>query len=1203
MLNFFGFVLLFLNITFSFCLIKPTIYSSKETSLASLLTCFTKYKDDIRLLFSCALKEIKEDKNGLIEILRDKDFLSLLRSDILPNIGISGNITKIIDLIIDDSVKYNEELINYINETLYYKDDSNLTFFDFLENILDDFDNKDLKFENIITNISSIFKIESIKNIYNYIMDKDDNLIFNILDDFLKTNDDMQKIYNTIMESVGDYKKEIMNLIFGIIIAYPNRTKVISLVGEFLKEHREAHDNLKSLFKKDEFKYLINYIITNEYQYFYAIKNVTMEREESMDLLFKILNYTDLIDGMMNLLINIEDSKYIMENLPEFIKNITIKDNTFLLNFVRNIIYFLGSLSSSKQEFINDMVIETKSSLLNLFNSRNISSYNISESCLYLFNSTFLNTENHSVWNKTLLTYLRKFVLDSPINKGDFMAYDNCISEDEIKIEGKTKNITHYVKPVFVIGMVDEEKITDLSNSIYYGKYHYITNFCFPFGYIIDSDKNKTFMCNQKDYSQFIQFLLNFFSDNHDRNISDILWYDDTIKLDKLDYAKGILNILILAIPIMIKIGLIISKYILEKKHKKIQKINKLIDEKNIKKINSYNEDELKPTKKMKFSRCYILLNNYFSFYENGMELFNFNLNNTNFNNINGLTYIKGLIGLSIILNVFGLTFTILMNIQIKDYGIYDFYQTMINLFFVFIYIGYRYSPRVLFSCSGYTLTYKYLCFIEQEKGLYFIKFLFLQSYKYIILYFILILFKYSILSIIHLFKDTKRPVWALFDHYLNKESFLYSSFAFLFDFSNYNIQNLSHNYIYYFYMPINEIFCFVFGTILISLGYKFKLRIDIIIIAIFLLFFLLKIFLFNYVDRFGYLTIDYYNFNSGIFFLMPSYNISYYLIGMYFGLINYSIQKGITSIYKENNNYNKYYQLEESNKNNDDISDEINKYAPLNINDENKKENDEYEINNNNQNTDIKLEKYLSKKLNDSEIKNFDKPENEKELIEQIKNMPFLKSPIQFFNFNRKNKDRLCYNILIFLALSIMIFLSYIKSIIILSISNINGINDTKEYKTKISLEYVISNKFLNVVNLIDTDIIVFSSQWLIFILFFKNVTLIRNFCNSIYWSFFVKSYYSYLLVSSPIIICILYESESVIRLNIYNFIFFSLINIVYIIAFVILFYSIYELPLKKLFKSLIKRNEIIDEEEEEENEEEEEKQEDEGDENDLFD
>jgi hypothetical protein len=181
-----------------------------------------------------------------------------------------------------------------------------------------------------------------------------------------------------------------------------------------------------------------------------------MEREESMDLLFKILNYTDLIDGMMNLLINIEDSKYIMENLPEFIKNITIKDNTFLLNFVRNIIYFLGSLSSSKQEFINDMVIETKSSLLNLFNSRNISSYNISESCLYLFNSTFLNTENHSVWNKTLLTYLRKFVLDSPINKGDFMAYDNCISEDDLN--GKRMNNFIFNKIAEDLGFEYKEK-------------------------------------------------------------------------------------------------------------------------------------------------------------------------------------------------------------------------------------------------------------------------------------------------------------------------------------------------------------------------------------------------------------------------------------------------------------------------------------------------------------------------------------------------------------------------------------------------------------------------------------------------------------------------------------------------------------------------------------------------------------------------
>ena len=45
-----------------------------------------------------------------------------------------------------------------------------------------------------------------------------------------------------------------------------------------------------------------------------------------------------------------------------------------------------------------------------------------------------------------------------------------------------------------------------------------------------------------------------------------------------------------------------------------------------------------------------------------------------------------------------------------------------------------------------------------------------------------------------------------------------------------------------------------------------------------------------------------------------------------------------------------------------------------------------------------------------------------------------------------------------------------------------------------------------------------------------------------------------------------------------------FSLINIVYIFVFLIIFYSVFELPLKKIFKYFIKGNEIIDEEDENE-------------------
>ena len=208
-------------------------------------------------------------------------------------------------------------------------------------------------------------------------------------------------------------------------------------------------------------------------------------------------------------------------------------------------------------------------------------------------------------------------------------------------------------------------------------------------------------------------------------------------------------------------------------------------------------------------------------------------------------------------------------------------------------------------------------------------------------------------------------------------------------------------------------------------------------------------------------------------------------------------------------------------------------------------------------------------------------------ELIEQIKNIPFLRTPIQFLNLNKRNKDRCCYKILIVLAIFIMILLCYIKTIFIDLLSLINNDLENKEYKDRISLEKIIPNYALNIINLLDTDVIVFLIHWIIFLLFFKEINIIREFFNNIYWSFFVKSYYTYILISAPVVLCILYESESVIKLDIYNFILFSLINIIYIFALVIVFYSVYELPLKKIFKNILKGNENIDIEEDDENDE----------------
>ena len=96
---------------------------------------------------------------------------------------------------------------------------------------------------------------------------------------------------------------------------------------------------------------------------------------------------------------------------------------------------------------------------------------------------------------------------------------------------------------------------------------------------------------------------------------------------------------------------------------------------------------------------------------------------------------------------------------------------------------------------------------------------------------------------------------------------------------------------------------------------------------------------------------------------------------------------------------------------------------------------------------------------------------------------------------------------------------------------------------------------------------------NWIFFI-FYSNAEKnadIFDFLNHIYWSFFVKYYFSFILVSNVIIIYIFYQSETVITINLYSIIVYSFINIFLIIIFAIIAYIAFELPLKKIFKNLV--------------------------------
>lgn len=101
-----------------------------------------------------------------------------------------------------------------------------------------------------------------------------------------------------------------------------------------------------------------------------------------------------------------------------------------------------------------------------------------------------------------------------------------------------------------------------------------------------------------------------------------------------------------------------------------------------------------------------------FSLAENGEELFT---HNPKMNNDSGITYIKGIRGFSILFCCFGFLFYDLYNSPVSVYVENTFIEMMRNIIYSIFYIGLRYSPRILLSCSGYTLVYKFYCYLDEN--------------------------------------------------------------------------------------------------------------------------------------------------------------------------------------------------------------------------------------------------------------------------------------------------------------------------------------------------------------------------------------------------------------------------------------------------------------------------------------------------------
>jgi hypothetical protein len=110
-------------------------------------------------------------------------------------------------------------------------------------------------------------------------------------------------------------------------------------------------------------------------------------------------------------------------------------------------------------------------------------------------------------------------------------------------------------------------------------------------------------------------------------------------------------------------------------------------------------------------------------------------------------------------------------------------------------------------------------------------------------------------------------------------------------------IKDTDYDFFSFYWILSNEIFLFIIGSLLIFMGYKHKIRIDLFLIIGIFIIFACKLFYYFTVslDNGEHASLYFYFWGYGKFMLTPFYNVIYFLIGMFFGSLNYVLQKGIT--------------------------------------------------------------------------------------------------------------------------------------------------------------------------------------------------------------------------------------------------------------------------------------------------------------------
>ena len=796
---------------------------------------------------------------------------------------------------------------------------------------------------------------------------------------------------------------------------------------------------------------------------------------------------------------------------------------------------------------------------LTLTNITSINSLNINEKCMSKLNNTYFLTTNFTDENwinrrkiDKELYYYTKLFLSSSKNKNDLGSPEKCQNENDKDF----KDLLLSENTTYISVLIEKEKsfyelLKNDNND--FDAYNFfglcIVDGCEKEDYIKlisniinnikndNSENNKFIQNKEEDTSISIYYLKN--------KIPRVKIYVRIFKFIPLIFISiHILFIIFNSIPLFLY-NSIICIFCCESNRKKragnikIKRVlskdkGQLVSKDANYSINSSN-NSTSLSYSSNFEKVNEMINILYNIEKNFISLKSKNKDDDTIND-SGLSYINGLKGISMIFLVFGNVYIAIYNSPLMEPNIYTLYQNLKNLGYFVFYCGIKFSPKILLCCSGFTLFYKFVCFlddkIELEKeiikqreekanknddsnikndnstdksnknkksngnmtfnfnSLVLVKYLSIfmgyQLHKYFLYLLMMGFFLYSFYDTVSFFHGPGQT-WDFFDQKIVRSSYkLGKLIPLLFGFQGYLLpflRNEKYNILNYFNIVYQEIFYFIITSIFIFIGYKRNLKIDRFIKYCIVFLFLLKI-----ICSFCFRTLnirDYFSFQSfGLFYSSIFYNYIYYLIGIYFSMLNYVIQK---------------------------------RYSIL------------------------------------------DCKKNKKS---------YLIRSTQIINIIKKRKKFPIYlTIIIVLFLLFFVFLQQIL-IYLFEFTN-DSIKDTmKSYD---------SNIFVDILLLIDTDIIILAINIMVIIMYLKGNNIIINFINNNFWSLFNKLYFSYILLINPIILYVIYISETKIELNLKNCFLYSIISGILIFSSTSFVYVFFELPYRKAVRYWFKLSERV--------------------------